>query len=96
MNAVALLQIQYDTEKKEKEIALLTKDSQLQQAELIKQNTTRNTFIGGFALVALLAGIIYNRYLTKKKANTEIENTLTHLKNTKEQLIEREKLASLG
>ena len=47
-------------------------------------------------MLALFAGIIYNHYLIKKKANTEIENTLTHLKNTQEQLIEREKLASLG
>ncbi|MEP7171192.1 MAG: tetratricopeptide repeat protein, partial [Bacteroidota bacterium] len=90
------LQLKYETEKKEQQIALLTKESQLQQIELKKQNTSRNIFIGGFALFALLAGITYNRYRIKKKANTEIENTLTHLKNTQAQLIEREKLASLG
>ena len=90
------LQLQYDTEKKEQQISLLTKDTQLQQVELKKQNTTRNAFICGLVLVALLAGITYNRYRIKKRANTEIEKTLTHLKNTQGQIIEREKLASLG
>lgn len=93
---ITALQLQYDTEKKEKEIALLTKDSKLQQAELQKQNTTRNSFIGGLILVSLLALISFNRYSVKRKANNKIEKTLAHLKSTQEQLIEREKLASLG
>lgn len=92
----AELQLQYDTEKKEKNIALLTKESQLQQTEIQKQNTTRNALIVAFALIALLAGLIYNRSAMKKRANVEIERTMDHLRTTQSQLVEREKLAALG
>ncbi len=95
-NSISLLQLQYDTEKKEQQITLLTKESKLQQTELQKQSTTRNALIVACALIALLAGVIYNRYRIKQKANTAIEKTLHHLKTTQEQLVEHEKLASLG
>jgi tetratricopeptide (TPR) repeat protein len=90
------LQLEFETEKKEKQIALLTKESKLQQTELQKQNTSRNLLVIACMLIALLAGIIFNRYRIKQKANAEIETTLQHLKNTQEQLVEHEKLASLG
>lgn len=92
----AELQLQYDTEKKEKNIALLTKEAQLQQTEIQKQNNTRNALIVALALIAMLAGLIYNRSIIKKKANLEIERTMNHLKTTQSRLVEREKLAALG
>ncbi len=95
-NKTTTLQLQYDTEKKEQQINLLTKESKLQQTKLQKQNTTRNVLVVALALIALLAGIIFNRYRIKQNANAKIETTLQHLKNTQEQLIEHEKLASLG
>jgi tetratricopeptide (TPR) repeat protein len=95
-NAVALLQIQYDTEKREQQIALLTKESKLQQTDLQRQNTSRNALIVACALIALLAGIIFNRYRIKQTANTKIESTLHYLRITQEQLVEHEKLASMG
>ena len=52
--------------------------------------------IAACTLIAMLAGIIYNRYRIKQNANAAIEKTLHHLKTTQEQLIEREKLATLG
>jgi tetratricopeptide (TPR) repeat protein len=95
-NRTTALQLQYDTEKKEKQIALLTKESKLQQTDLQRQNTTRNALMVACILITLLAGIIFNRYRIKQKANAEIETTLQHLKNTQEQLVEHEKLASMG
>lgn len=44
----------------------------------------------------MLAGLIYNRSIIKKKANLEIERTMNHLKTTQSRLVEREKLAALG
>lgn len=93
---IAELQLQYDTEKKEKNIALLTKKSQLQQAEIQTQNTTRFVLFVAFVLIAFLVVLIFNRYSLKKKANIEIERTMNHLKTTQNQLVENEKLAALG
>jgi tetratricopeptide (TPR) repeat protein len=95
-NLISNLQIQYDTEKKEQQITLLTKQSQLQKTELQKHKTTRNVFIAASLLIALLAGITFSLYRVKQKANAAIKKAMNHLKTTQEQLIEREKLASLG
>ena len=59
--------------------------------------------IVGLALVVLIAGFIYRTSLARKKTNAQlqekniqIEKTLTDLKSTQRQLIQSEKMASLG
>jgi|GEM_PF-6836910 len=94
--SIANIQIKYETEKKEQQIALLNKNKQIQLTEISKQKSQRNAFIGGFILVLLLASILFNRYYIQEKANREIEQTLKHLKDKQEQLIQQGKLASLG
>jgi len=66
---IASLQIQYDTHKKEHDIALLTKQSKLQQSELKRGETTRNAIIAGSLLLAGLLGVSYNRYKFKQQSN---------------------------
>jgi two-component sensor histidine kinase len=66
-------QIQYETEKKEKDIALLQNESALQQSRLHEANLARNiTFGGGFLLLVIL-GLLYNRYRLKQRSNRQLE-----------------------
>jgi signal transduction histidine kinase len=69
-------------------------------ANLVSQNKiaslSRNFLIGIAALLLLLAGGIYQRFRFKKRANLVLEKTLDELKSTQSQLIQSEKMASLG
>jgi serine phosphatase RsbU (regulator of sigma subunit)/lipopolysaccharide biosynthesis regulator YciM len=87
---IAEMDAKYESEEKEKNIELLTKDKALQQADLNKQKFIRNGFIAGLILTLLLAIILYNRYLIKKKLYTTLSSANNELiqKNT---LIEKQK-----
>jgi len=73
--AVADLQIQYETKKKEQQIVLLGKEKEVQAKEIQKQKIVRNGFMGGFALVALFAGVFFvqrNRISKARKRSDEL------------------------
>ncbi len=85
--------ISFETEKqineKEASISKLENDNKI---EALFKNFT----IGIAALLLILAGSIYYRFQSKKKANVVLEKTLAELKSTQAQLIQSEKMASLG
>ena len=76
------------------------KENELSINQLKNENKisviTRNFSFGIIALALLLAGVVYFRYKSKQKANTILEKTLSNLKSTQSQLIQSEKMASLG
>ena len=78
----------------------LITDNEISIAQLEGQNKiaslTRNFIIGLAALLLLLVAGIYYRFHSKKKANQILEKTLSELKSTQSQLIQSEKMASLG
>ncbi|MEO8088014.1 MAG: tetratricopeptide repeat protein [Bacteroidota bacterium] len=61
------LEMKYNSEKKENEIVILTKDKELQNSEIKKQTLIKNAFIGGLALLILLSVFIYNTIRTRQK-----------------------------
>jgi tetratricopeptide (TPR) repeat protein len=94
---VARLQVQYDTRKKEQNIALLTKQTLLQQSSLQQKDFQRNALLTGAVLLTLLLGLGYNRYRLKQRSNLLLEaqqqeinqqnQSLQHLLSEKEELL---------
>ena len=85
--------ISFETEQQisENEIAI----SKLETENKLSAQS-RNFTIGIAALLLILAGSIYYRFQSKKKANKVLEITLADLRSTQAQLVQSEKMASLG
>ena len=80
------------------------RQQQIQQEQIEKENRLKQYgFIAGLAILFLIAFILYRNNLQKKNVNMllqsqkeKVESTLTELKSTQSQLIQSEKMASLG
>lgn len=81
----------YEIDKKQNEISLLTKDKELQDQVIQKQKIVRNSFIGGFTVMLLFAAVFFtqrNRISKEKKRSDELllnilpEETAEELKAT--------------
>jgi len=80
------LQLNYDIDKKQGEIELLTKDRELQRLTIQKQKLFKNAFLAGGLLLLIIAFIILRNYLAKvkinkllDKQNEEIEGLLLNI-----------------
>ncbi len=88
--------------KKVMEIQSISFSEQLRQQEIKDreqqyQNRLRTYMLaGGLVVVLLLAGILYRNNLHKQKAKNKIEKAYDELKSMQAQLIQSEKMASLG
>ncbi|HKC37305.1 MAG TPA: ATP-binding protein [Chitinophagaceae bacterium] len=69
-----------------------------QKAEQLRTITKIRTysFVAGIAVLLFMSGIFYRNYRRQRKHKTVIENAFTDLKSTQVQLIQSEKMASLG
>jgi two-component system, NtrC family, sensor kinase len=72
----------------------------LQELEIESEKTKSRiriyTLLAGLGIFSLIAFLLYRNNRQKQKANKILESTLTNLKSTQSQLIQSEKMASLG
>ena len=80
----------------------MTFDDELKQRELkdreqqYKNRLQTYVLVGGLIMFLLIAGILYRNNVQKQKANLKIEKAYEELKTTQTQIIQKEKMASLG
>lgn len=95
---VKKLSIQYETEKKANEIALLQQTARLQETKLDQAQQLRNFTIAGIGMLSVITILLYRQYRLKQKnikeistANAVIEQKnkdITEQNETLEQLVE--------
>jgi tetratricopeptide (TPR) repeat protein len=95
---LAEMQARYETEKKQQQIELLLKDNQLQKTELRKNQIKLFSLIGGVAILAISALIIWLMYVQKARANrTLVEKNLELMKQDEKPVaLETETIARPG
>ncbi len=76
---LGLLQFNFDLEKKESKIKLLTKDTELKQKEISRQKIVRNSFIAGFIVVLLFAGVFFKQRNRIEKEKKRSETLLLNI-----------------
>jgi two-component system, NtrC family, sensor kinase len=73
------------------------RQTELAAASLAYQNKMRQwALLGGAGIFLIIAVILFRNNRQKQRTNKVLETTLTNLKNTQSQLIQSEKMASLG
>lgn len=86
---LAEMQIKFETEQKQREIELLSKEKEVQDLKITKQNTLRNMIIAVAVLALLMLALIYARYRTKKKANEELDRKNQEIEQQKKTVEEK-------
>ena len=104
------LRYDYELTGKQAQINLLTKTRQLQAQKAARQRLQLRALLAGLAGVLLVAGLLWRNIYLKQRANRhlnekntqiaahrdQLNRTLTELQATQAQLVQREKMASLG
>lgn len=80
------LQVQFDTEQKDKNIQLLTQKGKLQEARIGTDNILRYVFIASIIVLILFAALLYNRSRLKNRANKTLELKRQQIDEQNEQL----------
>jgi serine phosphatase RsbU (regulator of sigma subunit) len=80
---IGQMQAMYEADKKQKAIELLTKDNEIQNERIVRQNLVNYVAVAGIVLLLILAFMMFKRYREKQKANIEIthQKELIEVKN---------------
>jgi PAS domain S-box-containing protein len=90
------VQTKYETEKKEREIKLLSQEKEIEKAVIKKQKIIRNSFIAGFAFTIVLVLLAFNQIRIKKKINKELIKEIEERKYTEKLLHESDERFQLA
>jgi two-component system, NtrC family, sensor kinase len=93
---VSNLQTNFDIQKKQGQIDMLTKDQALQTLELKRQKFARNTLAAGLLFVVAITFVLFKLYRKVRRRTTQLRRSLEELRATQAQLVQSEKMASLG
>jgi two-component sensor histidine kinase len=87
------MQAKYESDKKEKDIQLLRRESQLQQSQLKQASLGRTVTIAIIALLLIIIALLYNRYRIRQRSNRQLESQQKeiNLKNTSLEKLVNEK-----
>ncbi|MCP4215929.1 MAG: tetratricopeptide repeat protein [bacterium] len=80
--AIADLELKYETHKKEKAIELLTKNNSIQQLALSRKEQLQYFLMLVTFLVIIIAVVTYSRFLTKRKSARELAVSEAQLKKS--------------
>jgi len=90
---LAEFEAKYETEKKEREIEILTKNTEIQNLKLIRNRIVKYSFIFGFIIILVLAFFIYKAYRREKfeiEKRKISEKKLSDLNKNLEKKVEEE------
>ncbi len=73
---IAEVQIQYESEKKDRDISMLSQQAHLQRDDLSRSTMIRNIVLVGLGLTLIIIGLLYNQYRLKQKNNTVLQQLL--------------------
>lgn len=73
------LQVQYETAKKLKDIELLNNQNQLQRIRVEQANKAKNIILAVAALLLIIIGLLFNRYIIKQRSNRKLETNQKEL-----------------
>ena len=69
------LTVKYETEKKDRDLDILRKQTDLQQAELKSAQLFRNGLVAGAGVLVIILGLVYSRFRLKQRTNRLLEES---------------------
>ncbi|MBL0744133.1 histidine kinase dimerization/phosphoacceptor domain -containing protein [Chryseolinea lacunae] len=73
LKEIAELKISYESEKKEQSIALLTKDAQIKDIQLVESRFARNIIIGGALILFCVLILVFTLYRKRKQIGEDLQ-----------------------